>query len=153
MRETGNSIIAIFTALIAPQNPAVSNTRVLANVVVEFALWLHAVPRIARGGPEFLILIAADAANHRCDAAAQMRHLNGEIGMAIEHAGIDQPDRRHHQRKFPSYGPRRVVSVEFARIVQSQCRVHEHIHAEALCLGPEWLERWIVQEKTRRFRM
>ena len=39
----------------------------------------------------------ANPRQHRSDTAGKMRHVHREAGVAVEHAGIDQPDRRHDQ--------------------------------------------------------
>src|SRR4051812_33517040 len=62
---------------------------VVAQVMIEILLRLHAVARIALRAPEFLVAEAADAPEHRGDAAAEMRHVDRELRMAVENAGID----------------------------------------------------------------
>ena len=71
--------------------------KIAPDVMVEVFFSFAAVARIAGGTPKFLILKTADARQHRGDAAGEMRHMDGEGGVAIEYAGIDQPDRRHDQ--------------------------------------------------------
>ena len=45
-----------------------------------------------------------------------MRHVYGELGMAVEHAGIDQADRRHDQREFAADRTCRIEAIELLRI-------------------------------------
>src|SRR5712691_9377884 len=82
---------------------------IAGEIVVEILLRLRAVARMPGGAPEILVLVAADAAQHGGDAAAEVRHVNREARMAIEHAGIDQPDGRHDQREFAADRARGVV--------------------------------------------
>ncbi len=53
---------------------------VVVEIVVEILLRLAAVSGVAGGPPELLVLVAADAPEHRGDAAAEMRHVHGEAG-------------------------------------------------------------------------
>src|SRR5665811_896260 len=81
---------------------------------------------VAAQAPEILVLIAADAAEHGSDAAAEMRHVHHERRMAVEHAAIDQPGRGHDQREFTPDRPRRVVGIELLREIQLERRMHEN---------------------------
>src|SRR5215211_494150 len=126
--------------------------QVVREIVVEVVRRLQAVTRISGGAPELLVLIAADATQHRRDAAAEMRHMHGQLRMTIEHAGVDQPDRRHDQREFASDRARGVVAVELLRMVELERRVYEHEHAEAGGFGPERLELRRVEEQAFGFR-
>ena len=92
---------------------------------------------IALSAPEILVLIAADAPQHGGDAAREVCHVYGEVRMAVEHAGIDQPDRRHDQREFAADRARGVEAVELLRVVELERWVHEHEQAKLLRLGPE----------------
>src|SRR5215204_5359420 len=76
-----------------------------------------------------------------------MRHVHGEVGMSVEHAGIDQPDRRHDQREFASDRAGGVETIELLRIIQLQRRMDEHEHAETRDFGPERLELWVVEKQ------
>ena len=60
--------------------------------------------------------------------------------MAVEHAGIDQPDRRHHQRELAADRARGVVAVELLGLVELERGMHEHEHVELRAFGPERLE-------------
>ena len=119
---------------------------VVVDVVVEILGGLAAVLGAVLHAPEVLVLVAADARHHAGDAAAEMRHVHDELRMAVEHAGVDQADGRHHQREFAADRARGVVAVELLRIVELQRRMHEHEQAELLGLGPERLKRRIVDE-------
>ena len=78
--------------------------------------------------------------------------MHGQAGMAVEHAGIDQPDRRHDQREFAADAARGVVGVELLRVVEFERRMHEHEHAELLGLAPERFDRRIVDPFAVEFR-
>src|SRR5215813_321533 len=121
--------------------------QVVREIVVEVLRGLHAVTRVCGGTPELLVLVAADASQHRCNPAAEMRHMHGEVGVTIEHAGIDQPDGRHDQRELAPDRACRVVPVELLRVIELERRVHEHEHAEPGGLGPERLERRRIEEQ------
>ena len=60
----------------------------------------------------------------------EMRHVDRQLRVAIEHAGIDQPDRRHDQREFAADRARGVEAVELLRVVELERRMHEHEHPE-----------------------
>ena len=72
--------------------------------------------------------------------------------MTVEHAGIDQPDRRHDQGKLPADRACSVVAVELLRIVELERRMHEHEQAEPHDLGPERLEFRRIEEQPVHFR-
>ena len=57
--------------------------------MIEIFLGLAAVAFIAGRPPKLFVLKTADAGQHRGDAAGKVRHVHGEFGMAVEHAGID----------------------------------------------------------------
>ena len=85
---------------------------VVADVIVEVVLRRHAVAWVAGGSPKFLVLKTSDPRQHGSDAAGEMRHVHGQFGMAVEHAGIDQADGRHDQRELAADAARGVVGVE-----------------------------------------
>src|SRR5580693_6985034 len=64
--------------------------------------------------------------------------------MAVEHAGIDQADRRHDQRKLAAHPARRVVGIELLRMIELKRGMHEYEHAELADLAPERFHAGIV---------
>ena len=120
---------------------------VVVEIVVEVLFGFSAVAGLPFGAPEVLVLIAADAPSIGGDAAREVRHVHGEIGVAVEHAGIDQPDRRHDQREFAADRTRGVEAVELLRVVELERRMHEHEQAELFRLGPERLVFGVVEKE------
>ena len=78
--------------------------------------------------------------------------MDHEIGMAVEDAGVDQPDRRHDQRELAPDGARGVVGVEGLGIVELQRGMHEHEQPAPRRLGPEGLQLGRVEEQAVDFR-
>src|SRR6202043_3362588 len=103
----------------------------------------HAMAWVAGGSPKILVLKTSDAGEHGSDAAGEMRHVHGELGMTVEHAGIDQPDGRHDQRELAADAARGVVGVELLGAIELERRVHEHEQPKLFNLVPERLDRRI----------
>src|ERR1051325_3438012 len=75
-----------------------------------------------------------------------MRHMHGERGMAVEQAGIDEPDRGHDQGEFPPHRAGCVVTIELLGLIELERWVDEDEHVELADFLPEWVKRRIVDE-------
>ena len=113
---------------------------VVAQIMVEVPFGLHAVAGVVARTPELLVLIRADTAEQRRESAAEVRHVNDQVGVTVEHPRIDQPDRRHHQRELAADRARGVVAVELLGLIELERGVHEHEQSELRAFRPERLE-------------
>src|SRR5262249_48623588 len=85
-------------------------------------------------------------------SGAEMGRVDGQGRIAVEHAGVDQPDRGHHEGKFAADRTRHVVAVELPGLIELQRGVHENKQAEPRAFGPEWLEFVRIEIKAARLR-
>ena len=92
--------------------------QIVADVKVEVVLRRDAVALVAGGAPKLLVLETAHPRQHAGDAAGEMRHVHGQLRMAIEYAGIDQTDGRHDQRELAADAARGVVGVELLGAIE-----------------------------------
>src|SRR5262245_63559782 len=108
--------------------------------MVEIPLRLHAVAGVVQRPPELFVLVGADAAEQRGESAAEMRHVDGQGRIAVEHAGVDQPDRGHHEGKFAADRTRHLVCRLLLEKKKIQRGVQEKKKENHRELMPERLE-------------
>src|SRR6185312_8671661 len=93
------------------------------------------------------VLEAPNAAEHGSDTAAEVRHVNRQAGMAVQHAGIDQANHAHDERELASDRARRVEGVELLGPVELERRMDENEHPALLRFRPKRLELRRIDEE------
>src|SRR5207248_5221812 len=109
----------------------------MIEIMIEWLARLAAVAGEIRGAPFIARLKAADAAAITADAAGEMRELDLQRRQFVEQAGIDEADRRRHQRKFPAEHATEIVRIHARPANDARQRMDEDVKTKIGAGFPE----------------